>query len=251
MIEDRVFSVYIHKFPNGKQYVGITSVKPETRWANGNGYKKNKVMYEDIKKYGWNNIEHILFNDEDILYDEEEACYIEKCLIDSWDLTNPEKGYNLRTGGTSSYTQHKNTRKKISESVKKNKKLKKISEENCKSILQFDLDGNFLSEFRSIREAETKLNINHSNISACCLRKRIKAGNFIWRYKFDNFEKIKPQLPYGNKSINQYDFNMNKIAEFSSIAEAERKLKINHSHICNCCSGKRKTAGGYIWKYKE
>ena len=31
--------------------------------------------------------------------------------------------------------------------------------------------------------------------------------------------------------------------------EVERKLNISNSHISACCKGKRKTAGGYKWKY--
>jgi hypothetical protein len=30
---------------------------------------------------------------------------------------------------------------------------------------------------------------------------------------------------------------------------AKTQLKISHIH--ECCKGRRKTAGGYIWKYKE
>ena len=39
------------------------------------------------------------------------------------------------------------------------------------------------------------------------------------------------------------------IAEFPSIREVKRQLGI--SHISECCLGKRNTAGGFIWKYKE
>jgi hypothetical protein len=31
--------------------------------------------------------------------------------------------------------------------------------------------------------------------------------------------------------------------------EVERKTKIGNSKISQCCNGKQKTAGGYIWKY--
>lgn len=41
------------------------------------------------------------------------------------------------------------------------------------------------------------------------------------------------------------------IAEFDSTMEAERKLNINNAHISACCLGKRKTIGGYEWKYKR
>lgn len=33
------YTVYIHNFPNGKSYVGITGQLPEKRWKNGWGYK--------------------------------------------------------------------------------------------------------------------------------------------------------------------------------------------------------------------
>lgn len=40
--------------------------------------------------------------------------------------------------------------------------------------------------------------------------------------------------------------------EFVSIKEASRKLSISNAHISLCCNNKqgRKSAGGYIWKFK-
>lgn len=35
------------------------------------------------------------------------------------------------------------------------------------------------------------------------------------------------------------------------MGEIERVLRINHSKVSLVCSGKRKTAGGFIWKYKS
>lgn len=40
-----------------------------------------------------------------------------------------------------------------------------------------------------------------------------------------------------------------KIEYFASISTASRQLKIHHGHISQACSGKRKTAGGYQWRY--
>lgn len=58
--------------------------------------------------------------------------------------------------------------------------------ENCskdkeKHILQYDLDGNFIREWISIKKTENILQIH--NISACCRGLRRKAGGFVWRYK--------------------------------------------------------------------
>ena len=52
-----------------------------------------------------------------------------------------------------------------------------------KQVLQYNLNGNFIKEWESIKEASRFLKINDSSISACCKHKQNKAGNYIWRYK--------------------------------------------------------------------
>ena len=43
------------------------------------------------------------------------------------------------------------------------------------------------------------------------------------------------------------------VAEFESTREAERRTGVEHTKIINCCKGKKnfKTAGGFVWKYKN
>lgn len=41
------------------------------------------------------------------------------------------------------------------------------------------------------------------------------------------------------------------IAEYGSLAEAEKQTGVGHGQISRVCKGNRKTAGGYIWKYVE
>lgn len=38
---------------------------------------------------------------------------------------------------------------------------------------------------------------------------------------------------------------------FTSAREAEIELKISHSHISQCCYGKRQTSGGYCWRFAQ
>ena len=52
-----------------------------------------------------------------------------------------------------------------------------------------------------------------------------------------------------SKPIIQMDMEGNEIGEFPSIQEAQRKLSV--SHIWDCIIGKRKSAGGYRWRYKN
>lgn len=58
----------------------------------------------------------------------------------------------------------------------------------------------------------------------------------------------------GKKSsipILQFSKDGTFIKEWQSALEAQRQLGIGHPHICSCCQGKRKTAGGFIWRYKD
>ena len=41
------------------------------------------------------------------------------------------------------------------------------------------------------------------------------------------------------------------IARFASATSAGNETGIDSSCIIKCCKGKRKTAGGYIWRYAE
>lgn len=54
-----------------------------------------------------------------------------------------------------------------------------------------------------------------------------------------------------HKPVVQYDADLNFIAEYVSIREASRQTSINDYTIILVCRDKRKTAGGYIWKYKK
>lgn len=52
------------------------------------------------------------------------------------------------------------------------------------------------------------------------------------------------------KSVAKLDPDTNEILEiFSSISEAQKKYPAAHSHISQVCNGKRKTAGGFKWKF--
>ena len=56
---------------------------------------------------------------------------------------------------------------------------------------------------------------------------------------------------FHSKIIEQYDLNLNFIKEWPSITDAGETLNIVSSDISKCASHQRRSAGGYIWKYKE
>lgn len=93
MKENR-YTLYVHIFPNGKLYFGITKQDVKDRWGNGYGYKKQPKIYSAIQQYGWDNIEHRIIR---IGLTAEEAQYKEKYYIEKYNTIND--GYNVSDGG--------------------------------------------------------------------------------------------------------------------------------------------------------
>ena len=54
-----------------------------------------------------------------------------------------------------------------------------------------------------------------------------------------------------NKKVYQFTLDGEKIGEYYSISEANRVTGVKNSGISKCCSGERKTAGGFKWSFKD
>lgn len=52
------------------------------------------------------------------------------------------------------------------------------------------------------------------------------------------------------KAVLQYDKSGHLVREWPSTMEVQRQKGFAQSGISNCCLGKRKSAYGYLWKYK-
>ena len=51
--------------------------------------------------------------------------------------------------------------------------------------------------------------------------------------------------------MNQYDLNGRFIKQWKFIIDVERELGIKSQNISQCCTGKFKTAGGYMWRHSD
>ena len=58
-------------------------------------------------------------------------------------------------------------------------------------------------------------------------------------------------MPNLKRIVKQYNLENKFIQEFSSMALASAETKTNYGSIANCCRGKIKSAGGFIWKYDD
>lgn len=90
--------------------------------------------------------------------------------------------------------------------------------------------------------------INHKDT----IRNNCMASNLEWcdrKYNVNYADAKEKIIKKHQKKVAQID-KYGKIKQiFSSIKEASKNIKIPDSNISACCKGKRKTAGGYAWKY--
>lgn len=114
---ERTFCVYKHTSPNGKSYIGITSMNPpEQRWKNGKGYSHNIHFTNAINKYGWDSFTHEIIENN---LTEEEAKILERKLIAQYNTFDSNDGYNCTNGGEVGKQHTEETRKNQSELAKR------------------------------------------------------------------------------------------------------------------------------------
>lgn len=210
-------------------YIGITSLKVNVRWKNGEGYKKCPLFYNAIQKYGWDNIEHeIVFEG----LSKDEACVKEQELISFYKSNTSDYGYNLTTGGESCEVSEI-TRSKIS---KVHKGVPK-SEEHRRKI------GD------SQRGAKNHMYGKHQTEEACRKMSESSIGKRLSEQHCQNISSARINNPLISRKVAQYTLDDEFIAEYPSLGEANRASGIPHGNISKCCRGVIKQSGGFKWKY--
>ena len=107
---------------------------------------------------------------------------------------------------------------------------------NARSIVQLDLECNFINKFKTISEASRSTNTNRTSINATLAHKRNTAGGFIWLYKEEYDElvsnnKLKETLLSPKHPIVQTDRDGNFIKEWNSMEEAAENLNVSAAII--------------------
>ena len=111
--------------------------------------------------------------------------------LDCRSLTEIVFGFGVRRSKSSKKSKRsRKSAKRVSKGKKgksniKNKKPKpaEFGQRYHKPILQYDLKGNFLKEWPSIKEASQSLNIGSGSISMCCRGKIKYTHNNIFKFK--------------------------------------------------------------------
>lgn len=209
----------MYKSPSGKYYIGQT-IRPKfrknehvSRAFNGSELPFHRAIRKyGIDSFGYSILCGITCSNTETL--SEILNNLEQYYIIKYNSKVPT-GYNVTEGGEgnlgivlSEETKYKMSLSKIGHKCSTNTKKKisewqvgkKLSEDtknkirdshvgkicNKRPCCQYTLDGEFISEYSSIKEAAEMNSINKVSISLVLSGKHKTAGGYIWRYKEDN-----------------------------------------------------------------
>jgi hypothetical protein len=229
----------------------------------------NKHLQNSVNKYGIENFEFSILEEysKDITFD------METYWINILGATNRNIGYNI-----DSYSKTRlgailteDTKNKISKALLGRKisedqlKLHKerIRESKGRSIVQLDVQGNFIKEFECINDAAKELNILCTNIVALLKdnkRKTIKGFKFLYKEDYNLDKNYLTAIGKTREKVGKFDLLFNLLEEYNNSSEAAEKNNINKHCINTVCiyhknkrpnkNGKKNiTYKGFIWKY--
>lgn len=259
MSENLKWIVYCHTNKiNGKKYIGITSQKIDRRWRKGDGYKKQSVFGRAINKYGWDNFDHEIIEDNicTLEIDEKEQYYIEL-----YNTVLPN-GYNVTKGGreckySTEYKKKLSKSKKgiipknidslhtpeialkISESLKGRKNYTTAKEVECDGII-----------YQSLTDLAGSIGVKSGTIFSWIERKRLPKEYYKKKLKLVNedFSLYSIQAGRGgsgkDSSVAKTVICLTTGQIFDTIKQAADYYKIKSSmSIIYCCKNRRKHGG--------
>lgn len=224
------YTVYQLTSPDGLVYIGATRQPLKRRWHNGHAYQNNDALWTDIQLYGWDRFR------KDVLarsMSAEDAFELEKKLIEQYDSTSPERGYNRSTGGPfgrSGCPASEEAKAKISKALTGKRKGMPHTESHRKRISEALMGHPTSAEVRQkLRDA---------------LGDRMRAP--------EAKAKQKVNTPRGAAHHNARGVVCVETGvEYETITKAAAQTTTSRNGIARCCTGLQETAGGYKWRYLE
>ena len=168
------------------QVSNLGRVKSLRRWA-GNQYSNKFIKREKILKHSTEKGGYYHYT---LRKDGKETKGREHRLVAEAFIPNPNnypcinhKDENIKNNNVNNlewctYKYNNNYGKHKERQVKSHKPFKKTI------VLQYNLKGNFIKEWDSIKEAEDYYKTSKNTISQCCKGLQKTAGGFVWRYKY-------------------------------------------------------------------
>lgn len=115
------------------------------------------------------------------------------------------------------------------------------------TLYRYDIDGNYIDSFKTIKEAEQKLGTNLSGLTTSIYKDTTCKG---YRWRRGSFtKKLEPlSVKRGiSRKVDMYDLNMNLIKTYSSINQARK----DYPGCQNVLDGVCKTSHGFIFKFHQ
>lgn len=221
----------IENIINNKKYIG-QSVNINQRWSKHicelkNGNHDNDYLQKSWNKYGEEHFKfYILESCEKDLLDERETYY-----IDFYNTMDRNYGYNLKSGGQASNYVCDEVREKISESNKKS-----YQKSNLRQIRSLDALNQWANP-------EIKQKIMGENNGMYGKHHTEEAKRKIGEKRIGKPSSQRNTTPVLCVELNR---------SFVDAVTACNELGINQSNtgsLLEVCRGKRKTCGGYHWKF--
>lgn len=203
------YTVYKLTVPDGRVYIGATSMNVKARWNHGGGYRFCNDLWSEIVALGWDAVKKEIIAEN---LSKDEASDLEQALISAFDSCNPEYGFNKERGGLDSrkiisettrekirqanlgannpnYGKH-HSQERIEKIRASNLGLKRseetkahISAAKSKRVSQYTKNGEFVASYPSGVVASQITGIGAYGISKACLGQRATAGGYIWQFE--------------------------------------------------------------------
>ena len=244
------YTIYKHVSPNGKIYIGITSLLPELRYGkNGENYRQCSLFYRAICKYGWDNFQHYIIKTK---ISKAEAERLEVELISECKSSDRKYGYNIMYGGGVNGGHSQETRDKISKGLTgdKNPFYGKKHNQKTMEIIIAKNTGKKRSD-----EIKQSMSIRNSGVGNPNYGKHAsEKTKSIWREQrkgrtlTDEWKKNISENSASSKIV----ICVETMEVFASCVKAASAKGIKTPrNIGDVCLGKHKSCGGYRWEYLE
>jgi group I intron endonuclease len=228
---------------NQKRYIG-SSKNLQTRLLKHRSLLRhnkheNARLQNGWNKYGEDNFDYYIL---EFCNGEDNLCKREQFYIDE---LKPEYNFTLKVERN---ILSKESRIKQSKTRKELFQKGLLKPNHCCEIHQYDLNGNYIRSFYSIREACRKTGLVPSSINRCLNNTYKKAGKYMWSYtKYNQIE------PYNvNKrsfNVKVFDITTNTTQIFDTLASCKKFFNVKCLNIKFYIATKNIYRKRYMFQY--
>jgi predicted GIY-YIG superfamily endonuclease len=224
---------------NNKIYVGSSKSLQRRKYEHFYSLSKNTHYNNHLQnaynKYGKNSF---IFN----ILEECELSQLsnrEEYWIKIYSSLDNNYGYNGCIVENSSHYYQQHTKDKMS-----------LSNKSKKQVYQYDLQGNLLNRFDSIKKCSLVINIDRRAIQNSLNNTNQTARGFY--FSFGSFDYINTNKFQHDKRISKYTLNDNYICSYNNIKQAAIDMNVAYTNLSRHLSqNKPKTIRGFKFKYQD